>query len=143
MDNYKADALEIPVVVLLLLFIIVISLYHISYDGFEGLTSAEWNIVWAIAENSLTLIMSFLIRVFAGSGILRLMFSWIFIPYFIIKLFYHFTVFAEIHTLSKESWENIWSWICWVLLGSGLLYGLALIKKYKKNVAKIFKVKMV
>jgi hypothetical protein len=143
MGNHKVDVVEISAVVLLLIFTIVIGQYHISYDRFRGLSYSEWNTVWAIAENFLTLIMSTLVSIYAGSGMLRLMFNYIFIPYFAVKLFYHFTMFAGIHTLSKESWENIWSWICWILLNTGLFYCLMLIKKYRKNVAKIFKFKMV
>jgi len=143
MGYRKVNVLEVSAVVLLLIFTIIISLYHISYDGFKGLTEKEWDLVWAIAENSLTLIISTLVSIFAGYGVLRLMFNYIFIPYFIIKLFYHFTVFAGIHTFSIEYWENIWSWICVGLLGSGLYYCLMSIKKVRKNVAKIFKFKVV
>ena len=143
MGNHKIDVLECSAVVLLLLFAIVIGQYHISYEGFKGLTEIEWNRVWAIAENSLTLILSILVSILAGSGVLRLMFNYIFIPYFIVKLIYHYSAFFQVYIISKEWWENLWSWICWILLSIGLVYCLMLIKKIKKNVAKVFKFKVV
>jgi hypothetical protein len=143
MVNKKIDVIEISAVTLSLLFTIFISLYHISYNGFEGLSSNQWNIIWAIAENSFSLLSSGLIIIYAGSGIIRTMFKWIFIPYFITKLIYHFSLFSQIYILPKNVWENIWSFICVFLLGIGLFQCLKLIRRYRKNVAKIFKFKMV
>jgi hypothetical protein len=143
MDNNKVDVLEISAITLSLLFILVISQYHISYEGFRGLTENQWNRVWVIAENSLNLTMSTLITILAGSGLIRLMFKYIFIPYFIVKLIYQCSMFFQIYIVSKEWWESIWSFICVSLLTIGVFYCLRLIRKYRKNVAKIFKFKVV
>jgi hypothetical protein len=138
MDYKKIDVIELSAVVLSLLFAIVISLYHMSFNGFEGLSSDQWATVWAIAENSLSLLMVALISIFAGKGILRTMFSWVFIPYFITKLIYHYSIFSQTYMLSPKTWENIWSFTCVFLLGTGLFYCLNSIRKIRKNVAKIF-----
>jgi hypothetical protein len=134
----KIDVIEISAVVLSLIFAIVISMYHMSFNGFEGLSSSQWDTVWAIAENSLSLVMATLVSIFAGKGIIRTMFNWVFIPYFIIKLIYHYSIFSQVYILPKQSWENIWSFICVFLLGTGLFYCINSIKKIKKNAFKIF-----
>lgn len=138
MDYKKIDVVEFSAVVLSLLFAIIISLYHMSFNGFEGLTSEQWNTVWAIAENSLSLVMAALISIFAGKGIIRTMFSWIFIPYFITKLIYHYSVFTQTYLLPSKTWEDIWSFICVFLLSTGMFYCINSIRKSRKNVAKIF-----
>jgi len=138
-DVKKVDILEFLVVILSLLFIFVISAYHLSYNGFEGLTTKQWNVIWAIAENSISLLMASLVSIYSGVGTIRLLFKWIFIPYFIIKLIYHYSAFGQIYIISEKWWENIWSFICTFLLTIGVGYCLNLIMRNRKYVAKIFK----
>ena len=128
----KIDWLEILIVALCIIFATTISLYHISYDGYLKLSSSEWNIVWAISENSITVIMSFLLVIFTA-GAMKVLFKWLFVPYFIVKLTYHISCFAQIYLWSKEKWEIIWSTICVVLILSSLIYFFFKVKEYKKQ----------
>jgi hypothetical protein len=125
------DLVELITVVTCLLFAVVISLYHVSSDGFMGLTSGQWGVVWAISENGLSLVMSFLISLLTV-GIVKIMFKWLFVPYFALKLIYHISCYSGIYLLSKRSWEFVWSFIIVSFIVFAVGYCLFLIKK--KNV---------
>ena len=145
MDVKKVDILEFFAIILCLLFVVVISLYHLSYNGYKGLSSDQWNVVWAIAENFLSLVMSILLSIF-GSKTIRLMFFSLFIPYFIIKLIYQFSVFSQVYIVSRELWEYIWSFVCVFVLGIGLFYCSNIVVRSIRNVGekirKFFRVRM-
>jgi hypothetical protein len=98
-------------VIICLLFAIVISFYHLSYDGYLGLNDSQWGSIWAIAENGFSLTICILISLLS-KGILKSIFKYLFIPYFIIKLVYHFSCYSGIYLFSKNYWEWIWSIIC-------------------------------
>ena len=115
----KIDMIEIITVVTCLLFAIAISLYHISYPGYLGLSEKAWSIVWVFAENGLSLAMSVIIAI-SFFGIIKKMFTWLFIPYFSLKLIYHFTVYSGVYMISPKAWENIWSAVLVLLFISGL-----------------------
>jgi hypothetical protein len=127
----KLDLIELIVVVICLLFTIAISFYHVAQDGDMGLTQAQWRIVWAISENGLSLVMSFLISLLTV-GIVKIMFKWLFVPYFVLKLIYHISCYSGIYLLSRRSWEFVWSFIIVYFIVFAVGYCLFLIKK--KNV---------
>jgi hypothetical protein len=111
-----------------LLFAVAISLYHLSYPGFLGLSCKAWNLVWAIAENGFSLLLC-TITAWLTTGSMRFMFTWIAAAYFPIKILYHISCYSGVYLFSKEGWECIWS-IEVVLL---LLIGLICCAIYIKN----------
>jgi len=115
--------LEAISVVLCLLFAIAISLYHVSYNGYLGLSDKVWGSVWAISENGLALVMSFIVIMFSH-GTIRLLFTWLFLPYFTLKLIYHFSCLSGIYLFSPQTWEYIWGIILVLLIGLSLLLTL-------------------
>jgi|WetSurMetagenome_2_1015567.scaffolds.fasta_scaffold00103_63 hypothetical protein len=123
----KIDWIEFTGVVICLLFAIVISLYHISFEGYLGLTNRQWGGVWAIAENgfALTLIV---LGIMYFQGYLRKI-CYVFVPYFILKLIYHFSCYSGIHLLAQKSWERLWSIACVILFIVGFAYCLIIIRK--------------
>lgn len=124
----KIDLIEIVPIALCMLFAIAISLYHVSFEGYLGLSERTWGAVWAIAENGFSIMLCWMISIYA-IGVTRLLFRWVFIPYFILKLIYHFSCYSSIYLLAKESWRNIWSVLCVCLLIVSIVYCLILIKK--------------
>jgi len=109
-------------------FAIAISLYHVSHEGYLGLTDAQWGSVWAISENGLSLSLCFIISVYS-CGVLRIISKYVLIPYFIIKLIYHFSCYSGIILLSEEIWGVIWSYILVSLLTVCLIYCLTLTRR--------------
>lgn len=129
----KIDMIEFIIVALSLLFAIVISLYHVSYDGYLGLSDKSWSSVWAISENGFSVLMSFIVYVYSY-GIIRILFARLFIPYFLIKLVYHFSCFSGIYLVSTKTWMIAWSLMLVVIILVALLYCFRYIKK-QRNVA--------
>jgi hypothetical protein len=84
-------------------------LFHISFDGYLGISQATWETIWAISINGFTLIIVILIANLTSDS-LSSFFNQILIPYFVLKLVYDFSVFSSIYLISPERWENIWSW---------------------------------
>ncbi len=124
----KIDLIEIVPVALCMLFAIAISLYHVSFDGFLGLSKHFWGATWAISENGFALMLCWLLSLHV-TDIMRAIFKYVFIPYFTLKLIYHFSCYSGIYFLAKETWVFIWSVACICLLISCLVYCLILIHK--------------
>jgi len=124
----KVDWIELVFVVICLIFAIAISFYHMSYDGYLGINNDQWDTIWAISENALSLSMCVLIFLIAY-GVLRVLFKWVFMPYFILKLIYHVSCYAKIYLCSENRWENIWSFVCVILIMIGLLFTIILIRR--------------
>lgn len=119
--------IETIAIIFSLLFIIAISLYHISYEGYLGLSQRFWESVWAISNNGILLTMSFLVVLYSW-GVIRLLFTWVFIPYFLIKLIYQFSVYSEIYVFSPKTWEYIWSITLVFIIMTSLLITLTKIR---------------
>ena len=119
--------IETIAIVFSLLFMIAISLYHVSFDGFLGLSNLFWESVWAISNNGILLMMSFLVMLYSW-GIIRLLMTWVFIPYFCVKLIYQFSVYSEIYLLSPGTWEIIWSFALVFIIISALFITLTKIR---------------
>jgi len=119
--------LETIAVIFSLLFMIAISLYHVSYEGFLGLSNLFWESLWAISNNGILLTMSFLVILYSF-GVIRLLFIWVFIPYFLLKLIYQFSVYSEIYIISPKAWESVWSGLLVFIIISTLAITL---RKYK------------
>jgi len=115
--------IETIAVVICLLFAIAISLYHVSYEGFLGLSDNFWGSLWAISENGLSLTLSFLVGIYSY-GILRNLFTWVFVPYFTVKLVYHFSCYSEVYFMGSDSWRFVWSLILVCLILFTLIYVL-------------------
>lgn len=126
--------IEIVPVALCLIFAIVISLYHLSFDGYLGLSRESWNMVWSITENCFALTLCFLIGIYF-SGALKILFRFVFIPYFIIKLAYHFSCLSGVYILPSNVWEVLWSITLVILFIVTLVYCWILI--YKKDASEI------
>jgi|WetSurMetagenome_2_1015567.scaffolds.fasta_scaffold372131_2 hypothetical protein len=110
---------EFYIVFISLLLLIVISLYHISREGFLGLSVAKWSVVWVICENGILLLFSILGGIYF-LGLIRKIFRWVFTPYFIVKLVYQFSCFAGVYIFSSATWEVIWSFICVAIIVTGI-----------------------
>jgi len=113
--------IETIAVVICLLFAIAISLYHVSYEGYLGLSNRFWGSLWAISENGLSLTLCFLVVIYSY-GILQKLFTWLFIPYFSIKLIYHFSCYSKIYLINSEAWRYVWSIVLVALIISSLIY---------------------
>jgi len=111
---------ETIAVVICLLFAIAISLYHVSYEGYLGLSDKFWGSLWAISENGLSLTLCFLVAIYSY-GILQKLFTWLFIPYFSIKLVYHFSCYSKIYLVSSDVWRYVWSIVLIFIILIGLI----------------------
>ena len=131
----KIDWIEFLVVAVALFFATALCLFHISDEGYLGLKSYQWDMIWAVSENGLTLWMSIIIVMLSG-GIIKNVFKYIFIPYFILKMYYHIRCYSNVHML-KDRWEDIWSVACVLLLVVGMSCCLLLIRRRTNHVAKI------
>ena len=128
----KIDWFEIITVSACLLFAVAISLYHLSYEGYLGLTESQWGTVWAISENGIAITFCIILGI-TSYGILKVLMRYLFVPYFALKLIYHFSCFSGVVLLAQGTWELIWSSILVLLLIVCLVYCLILIRR--KNVA--------
>jgi len=129
----KFEKLEMILILLCFIFAIIISLFHLSFAGFLGLSKERWNVVWAFSENGLGLVMSILLWFFSYGAIKKL-FLYLFIPYFLVKLIYHFSCYANIYLWSKEKWDITWSFVCVICILFGLFYFIVAIKqKYNEQ----------
>lgn len=125
----KIDWFEFTVISICLLFATAISLYHISFDGYLGLTEAQWSTVWAVAENGFSLFLCYLVAQ-STAGIIKVLFNWLFIPYFALKLVYHVSCYSGIYLLSKDIWEIIWSFILALMIITNLILCVKLMRKH-------------
>jgi hypothetical protein len=115
----KIDMIEFIAIVICLIFAIAITLYHVSYSGYLGLSEKAWSLVWALSENGLSLTMCVIIGVYF-SGTIGKLFRWLFIPYFSLKLIYHISCYSGIYLLSKGMWSNLWSAVLVLIFIVGL-----------------------
>jgi hypothetical protein len=129
----KNDWIEFSLVTSCLLFAMMISLYHISHEGYLGLTENQWGVIWGIAENILSLVMCIIIGR-NTIGEVKNLFRWLFIPYFSLKIIYHFSCFSGIYFLAKSSWETIWSYAVVIILLSAMFYCLILTRRKNDQV---------
>lgn len=130
----KIDVIEVCSIVTCLMFVIAISLYHVSYDGYLGLKERTWSVVWAVSENGFALALCVIVG-FHSYGVVRRMFRYVLIPYFVLKLAYHVSCYSGLYLMSKKEWEGLWSYMLVALIILCLAYCLNLIKK--SHVAKI------
>jgi len=124
----KIDSIEILMVSFCLLFTVLISLYHLSFEGYLGLTEKQWAVVWAISEEGLTFTLCTIIFLFATRFI-----KWFFgglLTYLGLKIIYHISCFGSFYLFSKETWVELWSIVLVILLIFILCYCLHLIKKH-------------
>jgi hypothetical protein len=124
----RLDWFEIAIISICLLFVTAISLYHISYPGYLKLTEAQWATVWAVAENGFCLTLCFLVSQLTGGG-LKLLFKWLLIPYFVLKLVYYFSCYSGVHLFTVQLWEYIWSFVLVFMIIGGLIICLNLTRK--------------
>ena len=103
----SAVTINYILVILCMAFVIVISQYHISFEGYRNLTQEQWHGIWAISENTLALIMCVII-VLNTTEIIKHLFGWFFIPYFIVKLIYQFSCLLGIYIFDPSIWQTIW-----------------------------------
>jgi hypothetical protein len=124
----KINWLEIIAVVPCALFLIMISLYHVSFYGHMGFPRETWKNVWAISENGLLLSLCTTIIIFSY-GPVRRFFTIVLVPYFSLKILYHISCYFNIYLWSPAKWENVWSYALVFLLIATLIYCLILIRR--------------
>lgn len=124
------NIVDVIVVMACSLFAIAISAYHLSFNGYLGLGTKQWEIVYILSENSFSLLMCFVI-IIGFSGIIRKVF-YIFVGYFIVKLIYHFSCYSGIYLFSPKTWDDIWSVILVFFIIIGCLCVIQLIRRRKK-----------
>lgn len=124
----KVDLFEVLIIVGCLLFTIAISLYHLSFDGYLGLSATFWDAEWSIAENGLLLFLSFIVLLLT-SGIIKNAFRYVLMPYFALKLVYQFSCYSGIYFWSTQVWENIWSCVLIIQIVLGIVYCLIKVRK--------------
>ncbi len=125
----RLNLIEIVPVALGLLFMIVISLYHVSFDGYLGLSEKSWGTVWAIAENGFSLLLCGIV-ILNTYGVMKIVFKWVFVPYFVLKLIYHISCYSGIYLFSVDTWEVIWGYVLAILFVVMLVYSFILIRRY-------------
>ena len=76
--NFKFEKFEVLLIALCLLFTLVISNYHLSWNGYLGLSQERWDTIWAIFENGFSLLLCLIIIIFSY-GAIRKLFKFIFI----------------------------------------------------------------
>jgi hypothetical protein len=106
----RIEWIEFAILVICLLFIIVISLYHISYDGYLQILGKTWDVIWAVSNDGLMMTMSLIISLLS-IGLVKKIFRWVFVPYFILKLVYDISCFSGVVFFEKAIWEDIWSYV--------------------------------
>ncbi len=124
----RVNLIEIVPVALCLLFAVAISLYHVSFEGYLGLSERTWGTVWAIAENGFSLLLCGIV-IINTYGVMKIVFKWVFVPYFVLKLIYHISCYSGIYLFSVDTWEVIWGYVLAILFVVSLIYTLFLIRK--------------
>lgn len=120
----KINWQEIIIIVPPIVFLVFITMYHLSYYGYLGFPKSVWKSVYAIANNglflSLCITIIILIQAIKNNSLgnyqrIKNMFWIVFVPYFTLKIIYDVTCYLNIYITSKDVWEDIWS-IALVLL---------------------------
>jgi hypothetical protein len=119
----KIEWTEIIMVSVCLLFAVIMSLYHISYGGYLGISERTWNVIWAIAQDSFSVALCLIISLLSVD-MMRLVFRWVFIPYFLLKFIYDFSCFSGNYFLEKSTWVDIWSVVVVVIILIGAIFCL-------------------
>jgi len=57
----KVDLIETLIVIVCSIFIVTLSLYHMSFNGYLGLSEKTWGLIWSLSENGLMLTLSFIL----------------------------------------------------------------------------------
>jgi hypothetical protein len=104
---------DVICVIIPLLFVVTISYYHISYDGYLGLSSKQWGIDWALSENCL-LLFTVVIIGYLSKKIVRWIYWGLLAPLFFIKLIYHLSCYSGLILLTPDIWEEFWSMVCFI-----------------------------
>jgi hypothetical protein len=116
----KNDRLiELIAIVTCLFFAVAMSLYHLSFNGYLGLSTKNWILVWAIAENGLPISLSVIVSL-KTEKLVRFLFRWLMPIYFIIRFTYHLSCYYNVNWITKESRDQIWSFELVILILIGL-----------------------
>jgi len=123
--------LEIIAICLTLLSSMALSFYHISKDGFLGLTAIGWAVVWSVAVNILSI--SFVLYIITKeSGLMRKFWGATFLPYFFVKLVYDISAYGHIYILPLQWWNRINIFMIDLTL-AGLLFYLIISFREKRD----------
>ncbi len=122
------DWAEITPIAICMFFLAILSLYHISYEGYLGLSVKAWGFVWAVSENGLAITMTILLSILTV-GIPKIFFRWVLVPYFILRLVYHITCYSGLYMWSEAIWANVWSIVLIIFILLALVYCIYLIKR--------------
>jgi hypothetical protein len=126
----KIKNIELIAIVSCLIFAVAISLYHLSYGGYLGLSLNAWYLIWALAENGFSLSLCAIIGSLT-TGLLQFIFRWLFVPYFAIKLLYHISVYGQVYIISGSAWNWLWSFELVILILVGLFCCVIYLKTEK------------
>ncbi len=117
----RVDLFEIFIVLGCLGFTVTISLYHLSSEGYLGLSERFWNMEWSFSENGLLLFLTWISSILTY-GVVRNIFRYILMPYFILKLIYQFSCYSGIYLFSLQIWEIVWSFALVLLILFGIVF---------------------
>lgn len=120
--------IELVITALVLFFAIVISSYHLSYDGFLGLSERAWALVWAVSENGMMILLSSFLALMTTVPSKNI-FKFVLIPYFAVKIIYHISCYSGVVFMSEQGWSRLWSIILVALLIITIFVCRTLLKK--------------
>jgi hypothetical protein len=127
----RKDKIELIAIVTCLLCAVAMCFYNLSSDGFLGLSTKKWNLIWAISENVFPIFLCIGLS-FYFEGVIQFLLRWLFVLYFAIRLIYHISCYCNIYMFSPKAWNIIWGIELVLLILSGLFVSIILMIKEKK-----------
>lgn len=89
--------------VMVLISIIIMTLYHV----FATADNRIWSVVWSINENVMCVLFCWAILTFKKDGILRELFTWPLMSYFVLRGIYYVNCYWGVHIASDTVWNSI------------------------------------
>jgi len=106
MNKIKKNMVENIALIMSGLFIVAVSLYHISFEGFMGLTKKAWYCIWDLSETGLLLAMCLIITS-SCTGFVKMLFGWPVMFYLIFRTFYYLSCHSGIYVMTTNNWSLI------------------------------------
>jgi len=134
MESKKKYWITFSIISVIISFIILLCLYNFSDDkGYFGISQDSWNTIWGISQSGLSLSLCGIVILMSYglilSRLIRIFIYCTLIPYFITALIYFVSCYSGSYLLAPEQWETVWSWICVIVMLSGLIFCFYILKK--------------
>jgi hypothetical protein len=100
------DTTALILVAIGLFFLVALSMYNLSHEGYLRLSEKTWKGIWVFAENGILIFLCLLVSLLTY-GTLKDIFRWVFIPYFIIRIAYYLSCYLGFVTFSNDAWSII------------------------------------